>query len=360
MAEPINSPNTEPTQPLTSNLNEFQNRIITEEDLYQTNAKKDVVADDPFNLELKTAQVNADGGYPLAPNGEMNLMYPRGNKTIVCWNCLSVLMVKDEWNIIECSECHKFNRVPHFDKNTREQKITIQEDMNHFDLNMPYIFGIITCPFCQTENRFKRDADHIVCYKCHHSFNVKSYLNNYADINREEKINLNRPFNGYGHSYGRSLSMSIPNFPRPGFVPHFMQPNKIVQMLPIAPVHVFAPPPPKPNVDSEEVVDRIMRRLERNRIRNNLIYSMANPYLFPSPYLFPYSGLLPHFWERRRRNYDDDDDRRHNYRYGNNEYNKNDEAFKITIKKKKVNEDGKEISGKTKAFEKVLYTGMLK
>ena len=80
---------------------------------------------------------NKGDNMPLDPNGEVKMLYPKGNKTIVCWNCLSVLMVRDDWNVIECSECHKFNRVPH-ESNTagKDTHVKLMDDYNHFDVDI--------------------------------------------------------------------------------------------------------------------------------------------------------------------------------------------------------------------------------
>lgn len=104
-------------------------------------------------------------------NNIVKAQNPKGEKTIVCWNCLTVLMVKEEWNVVECTNCGKYNRVPGEDR--KPNSVELCDNLNHFDLNIPYVFGIITCPFCQKENRFRRDAEHVVCYKCNHSFNVR-------------------------------------------------------------------------------------------------------------------------------------------------------------------------------------------
>lgn len=101
-----------------------------------------------------------------------------GEKTVSCWNCLAILKVKDEWNVIECPNCLKINRIPQTDSNqsSGDVKVTLTTAQNNFDVKVPYIFGIITCPFCQTENRFRRDAANIICYKCHHSFSAESKM----------------------------------------------------------------------------------------------------------------------------------------------------------------------------------------
>ena len=37
-------------------------------------------------------------------------------KSMVCWNCLSILTVKPTWGIVQCPNCDKFNRVPDCDE----------------------------------------------------------------------------------------------------------------------------------------------------------------------------------------------------------------------------------------------------
>ena len=37
-------------------------------------------------------------------------------KSMVCWNCLSILTVKPTWGLVQCPNCDKFNRVPDCDE----------------------------------------------------------------------------------------------------------------------------------------------------------------------------------------------------------------------------------------------------
>ena len=83
---------------------------------------------------------------PLPDGGGIQVQKPNPDKTVVCWNCLSVLIVRDEWNVVECSECGKLNRVPHEDY-PGDTKISLHESFNHFDLNIPYIFYILGLSF---------------------------------------------------------------------------------------------------------------------------------------------------------------------------------------------------------------------
>lgn len=160
---------------------------------------------------------------------------PEGSKTIVCWNCLSILMVQSEWSVVECTTCGKYNRVPSGDYKDPKNVIVLNENLNHFDLKVPYVYGIITCPYCQTENRFRRDAEHIVCYKCHHSFSStekglrpeNSYhgsgLNNYHIGQGPLQIG---PGPGQSQNYMRYSDMFYPDimryrgyYPQPYIIP---------------------------------------------------------------------------------------------------------------------------------------------
>ena len=69
-------------------------------------------------------------------NEEINNI--KGEKTIVCWNCQTVLMVKDEWNVVQCTNCDKINRVPNTSTDVNNQ-LRINDNLNHFDLYLPYV-----------------------------------------------------------------------------------------------------------------------------------------------------------------------------------------------------------------------------
>lgn len=62
--------------------------------------------------------------------------YIRGEKTVLCWNCQSILMVKEEWNVIQCTNCQKINRIPGTEK---KEPVQLNDNYNHFDLYLPYV-----------------------------------------------------------------------------------------------------------------------------------------------------------------------------------------------------------------------------
>lgn len=49
-------------------------------------------------------------------------------------------MVKDEWNIIQCTNCQKINRIPGTEQ---REPIKVNENTNHFDLYLPYVVSYI-------------------------------------------------------------------------------------------------------------------------------------------------------------------------------------------------------------------------
>lgn len=65
--------------------------------------------------------------------------YIKGEKTILCWNCQSILMVKEEWSVIQCTNCQKINRIPGTEK---KEPLPLNDCTNHFDLYLPYVVSI--------------------------------------------------------------------------------------------------------------------------------------------------------------------------------------------------------------------------
>ncbi len=274
-----------------------------------------------------TSGLNGPIGQPVESppdSGGVLLQKPNADKTVVCWNCLSVLIVRDEWNVVECSECHKLNRVPHEDF-PGDQKISLHESYNHFDVNIPYVFGIVVCPFCRTENRFRRDADHIVCFKCHHSFNVK------------EKLYGNVSYNFPLHEKYRFSDVFPDIINYRGFYP---------QPLPI----------PQCNcAETEIMLQKILKTMKKKNKansppRNYIPFPMFNPYMFRYPSYNDYVGR----------------DRGSNPPPPEIQYipvkeepkeTKEDQGFKITIRKKPKDRSNSSAKvSKSAVFEKIFYT----
>ena len=136
------------------------------------------IAENNNNINNNNNPNLPDVPYNFDPNIENNvpedqkIPYIHGEKTIICWNCVSVLMVKDEWSVVRCTNCGKINRVPGTEDNL-DGAIRLNDNMNHFDLYVPFVYAVITCPFCQAENKVRKDAEHIICFQCHNSYNVQ-------------------------------------------------------------------------------------------------------------------------------------------------------------------------------------------
>ena len=109
-------------------------------------------------------------------NDEENLLNNNGpnslpEKSMVCWNCLSILTVKPTWGIVQCPNCDKFNRVPDCDEG---EKLRLKFDKNNFDIASPYVYVVMTCPFCREDNKVKKETEHVVCCNCYNSFSIEN------------------------------------------------------------------------------------------------------------------------------------------------------------------------------------------
>ena len=155
--------------PQNNNNNQNQNINIENFDMQKNFDNPQLIL--PPNLINTSDNNNINPKINNAPDSS-KIPNIHGEKTIVCWNCLSVLMVKDEWSVVKCTNCGKINRVPGTEDNI-ESAIRLNDNMNHFDLYVPYVYAVITCPFCQTENKVRKDAEHIVCFQCHNSYNIQ-------------------------------------------------------------------------------------------------------------------------------------------------------------------------------------------
>lgn len=125
-----------------------------------------------INSNLPDMPYNLDENPENFVPEDQKIPYIHGEKTIICWNCVSVLMVKDEWSVVRCTNCGKINRVPGTEDNL-DGAIRLNDNMNHFDLYVPFVYAVITCPFCQAENKVRKDAEHIICFQCHNSYNIQ-------------------------------------------------------------------------------------------------------------------------------------------------------------------------------------------
>ena len=161
-----------------------------------------------------------DEGKDIKDNDE-NLLNNNGpnsqpEKSMVCWNCLSVLTVKPTWGIIQCPNCDKFNRVPDCDEG---EKLRLKLDKNNFDIASPYVYVIMTCPFCKEDNKVKKETEHVVCCNCYNSFSIENPT--IKCISSKKPVTI----------HNKVTRVSDINFPDPMFFRgYYPQPNPMVEV----------------------------------------------------------------------------------------------------------------------------------
>jgi hypothetical protein len=74
---------------------------------------------------------------------------------------------------------------------------------------------IIVCPFCKTENKVKKDSEHVICYKCHNSVNIQKDNRGSSLSQYQNKANNNGP------PQNKSMRFSDMFFPDPMFNPGY-------------------------------------------------------------------------------------------------------------------------------------------
>ena len=274
----------------------------------------------------KTIEYQSPIGEPaefnLNLNGEVKKNASQ-ERTAVCWNCQSLLIVKNGWEVVECSECHKLNRIPSHENNTIDQRISVGKSYGNLNTDVPYIYGIAVCPICETENKFRKNAVNTTCYKCGNiiNLNTNNLFNNY---NNYQKNNLESNF--INRSYDFSSPLRYVNTP---FYPN------VIQLRGIMPY----PPLYQCNGNCAEcTLNKILKALKK-RPKNTFVPYPMYPYRYEEP-------------QREIR-----------YIPINTESKKvepEDEQFKIVIRKKPKNKNsqslGKYNSSKNKAFEKVFFS----
>ena len=219
--------------------------------------------------ELNAPLVNNDGtkftnnNYAYLYNGEgkddndENLLNNNGpnsvpEKSMVCWNCLSVLTVKPHWGIIQCPNCDKFSRVPDCEEG---EKPRLKLDKNNFDIASPYVFVIMTCPFCKEDNKKKKETEHVVCCNCYNSFSIENPTIKCISSNKPVTI------------HNKVTRVSDINFPDPMFFRgYYPQPNPMVEV----PCHGC--------VNNSELVEDITKEISNLRNKRPIKTRSVDPY----------------------------------------------------------------------------------
>ena len=272
---------------------------------------------------LKTEIITSSQEYhiPLGSPSDFNLnlkgqikQKAKEEKTAVCWNCQNLLIIKNGWDIVECSECHKLNKINPNDNNSIDQRISVAKSYGNLNQDVPYIFGIVICPICETENKFRKNTVNTTCYKCGNIIYLNSsnnLFNSYRN-NNFESINM---------SYDFSSSLPFINAP---YYPNMIQLRGIMPFAPMAPCHGNCP---------ECTLNKILKALQKRPKETYIPYHM-----------FPYYQGLP----------------KKEIRYipinTQNKKTKPDDEYKITIRKKPKVRYAKSSSKYNKAFEKVFFS----
>ena len=270
--------------------------------------------------DINKQQINLPKGEPtqfnLNLNGEIKADKSKQEKTVVCWNCQSLLLVKPHWQIVECSECNKLNRI----LNTEEEdtrRIDVGKSYGNLNVknDVPYIYGIAVCPMCETENKFAKNATNINCYKCGFTMFLKD-----------------SPFNNGINNLSHSYDFTPRNYQNYGYInPPPYNPN-VIQVRGIFPV-----PPIIPQYNHDYTLLKILELLNKKPKKKYIPYPM-----------FPYY------------NYNEEPKQEIRYIPFKEKKEPKDENFKITIRKKPKNKysynNGRYRLNNNNAFEKVFFT----
>lgn len=243
-------------------------------------------------------------------------------RTAVCWNCENHITVKEGWEIVECSECHKLNRIPQNVGGTIDQQISVAKSYGNLNQDVPYIYGIAVCPICETENKFRKNANNISCIQCGNYINLNTNNNLFNNYNQNNIGN-----NFINRSYDFSSPMRYINTPYSPYNPYnFIQ------------LRGFMPFPPICNGNcSECTLNKILKALKKRPKETYIPYPM-----FPYGYDEPKKEIryIPINTESKKTEPDDE--------------------FKIVIRKKPKNRNAQSLKkynySKNKAFEKVFFS----
>ena len=207
--------------------------------------------------DINKQKINFPQGEPtqfnLNLNGEIKADKSKQEKTVVCWNCQSLLLVKPHWQIVECSECNKLNRI----LNTEDEDTSrIDVGKSYGNLNVkndiPYIYGIAVCPMCETENKFAKHATNINCYKCGFTMFLKDSPFNNGINNLSHNYDFTpRNYQNYGYinppPYNPNVIQVRGIFPAPPIIPQYNNYDytllKILELLKKKPKKTYIPYP---------------------------------------------------------------------------------------------------------------------
>ena len=149
---------------------------------------------------------------------------------------------KPTWGIVQCPNCDKFNRVPDCDEG---EKLRLKFDKNNLDIASPYVYVVMTCPFCKEDNKVKKETEHVVCCNCYNSFSIENPT--IKCISSKKPVTISN----------KVTRVSDINFPDPMFFRGFYpQPNPLMEF----PCHGCD--------NNGELVEGITKEIKNFRIKN--------------------------------------------------------------------------------------------
>ena len=287
---------------IDDNSNTNDNRLKTENSSKTLEYQSPIGQEAEFNLDL---------------NGEVKKS-PKEKRTAICWNCQSLLIVKNGWDIVECSECHKLNRIRNYNNNINVQRTSsITKNYSNLNQDVPYIYGIVVCPMCETENKFRKDLNNVTCYKCGYNINLNNNLFNNNQNNLEN--------NFISRSYDFSSPIRYSNNP---YYPNVIQLRGLMPFPPMVECHGNC---------TECTLNKILKAIKKKPKNTYIPYPM-----FPYRYEEPKNEIryVPINTETKKV--------------------KTDDEYKIVIRKRPKDHNpqslGKYNLPKNKAFEKVFFS----
>ena len=246
--------------------------------------------------------------------------------TLTCYNCLSVLLVRKDWNFIRCGECQKINRIPKAQITENYNNNSYYQEDNDLIGDIPYLYGLVNCPFCATENKIRKEAKRVTCYNCGNNFTVNGYAND--KIKRLSEYEKNK------------------------------YPNYFIRYKEYIPI--YYPHECNCKINTQNF---LLNQILQN-IKDIKKPSIPYPLLFNDPFGFRYRELFGDYHYNKR--YDNNNDnylvKSMDFQINKKKKENESDGFKITIRKKnkdKKNDLGNKMT-KSAVFEKVFFTHKLK
>jgi DNA-directed RNA polymerase subunit M/transcription elongation factor TFIIS len=252
-------------------FNKEQSIVLDDDILNSQNSIKNLRSSEYDKKTIKTETSNIPRGEPtnfsLNLNGEVEKRNDYGGRTTICWNCQSLLIAKKDWDVVECSKCHQLNRMPTENRDIYNRKISVGK--SYGNINDPYMYGVVVCPLCESENKFAKNSTSINCYVCGNMIYLGNRLfrsNNFEDNSLMRSYDNYSPYS-YMRPYGFIQIRGIQ--PYPPYICHHENINndtllKILRALKKRPKEQYIPYPIYPYYRYEEPPKKEIRYITVN------------------------------------------------------------------------------------------------